>query len=119
MSNRRIQTWLAVFVVAVGLLVTAVLAMFLYMFVTGPLHEDPDNLPSVARAEPKKEWIDAVGRGRRIMHDALVAQNLPGLSVAVGVGGDTVWAEGFGWTVAFRRTRLRSRRRTGRSRWAR
>ena len=25
------------------------------------------------------------------------AQNLPGLSVAVGVGGDIVWAEGFGW----------------------
>ena len=97
MFHRRIQTWLAVFVVAVGLLVTAVLAMFLYMFVTGPLHEDPDNLPSVARTDPKKEWIDAVGRGRRIMHDALVDQNVPGLSVAVGVGGDIVWAEGFGW----------------------
>ena len=27
----------------------------------------------------------------------LTEQNLPGLSVAVGVGGDIVWAEGFGW----------------------
>lgn len=97
MSDLRIQTWLAVFVVAIGGLVTAVLAMFLYMFVTGPLHEDPGNLPSVARVDPAKEWIDAVGRGRRIMHDALVDHNLPGLSVAVGVGGDIVWAEGFGW----------------------
>ena len=28
---------------------------------------------------------------------SLLGQNLPGLSVAVGVGGDIVWAEGFGW----------------------
>ncbi len=27
----------------------------------------------------------------------LTEQNLPGLSVAVGAGGDIVWAEGFGW----------------------
>ena len=27
----------------------------------------------------------------------MAEQNLPGLSVAVGVGGDIVWAEGFGW----------------------
>jgi CubicO group peptidase (beta-lactamase class C family) len=27
----------------------------------------------------------------------LAEQNLPGLSAAVGVGGDIVWAEGFGW----------------------
>ena len=26
-----------------------------------------------------------------------IEQNLPGLSVAVGAGGDIVWAEGFGW----------------------
>jgi serine beta-lactamase-like protein LACTB, mitochondrial len=97
MSGRRLHTWLAVFVVAIGLLVTAVLAMFLYMFVTGPLHSDPDSLPSIARDKPSNEWLDAAGRGRQIMHDALVEQNLPGLSVAVGVGGDIVWAEGFGW----------------------
>ena len=28
---------------------------------------------------------------------SLTEQNLPGLSVAVGAGGDIVWAEGFGW----------------------
>ena len=31
------------------------------------------------------------------MRAGLSQQNLPGLSVAVGVGGDIVWAEGFGW----------------------
>jgi CubicO group peptidase (beta-lactamase class C family) len=38
-----------------------------------------------------------VTRGREIVRTALTQQNLPGLSVAVGVGGDIVWAEGFGW----------------------
>ena len=27
----------------------------------------------------------------------MAEQNLPGLSVAVGINGDLVWAEGFGW----------------------
>jgi CubicO group peptidase (beta-lactamase class C family) len=38
-----------------------------------------------------------VGQGRQTVRAALTEQNLPGLSVAVGVGGDIVWAEGFGW----------------------
>src|SRR6185295_20237340 len=33
----------------------------------------------------------------RIVRAALVDHNLPGLSVAVGVSRDIVWAEGFGW----------------------
>ena len=35
--------------------------------------------------------------GRQLARAGLVEGNLPGLSVAVGVGGDLVWAEGFGW----------------------
>jgi serine beta-lactamase-like protein LACTB, mitochondrial len=42
-------------------------------------------------------WADAVEQGRQIVRAGLTEQNLPGLSVAVGVGGDIVWAEGFGW----------------------
>src|SRR6202008_3087914 len=40
---------------------------------------------------------EAVEQGRHILRAALTEQNLPGLSVAVGAGGDIVWAEGFGW----------------------
>ena len=40
---------------------------------------------------------DAVGRARQIARAGLTAQNLPGLSVAVGVGGEIVWAEGLGF----------------------
>ena len=106
MSNTRLHIWLAVLVVAVGVLVSAVLGMFLYMFATGSLHSDPANLPSITRFTPAKEWADVAGRGRQIMHDALVEQNLPGLSVAVGVGGDIVWAEGFGWADLEKRVQV-------------
>jgi CubicO group peptidase (beta-lactamase class C family) len=43
------------------------------------------------------QWADAVKQGRRIVRAGVAAQNLPGISVAVGAGGQIVWAEGFGW----------------------
>ncbi len=44
-----------------------------------------------------QQWAGAVEQGRQIVRATLAEQNLPGLSVAVGAGGDIVWAEGFGW----------------------
>ena len=51
----------------------------------------------MTHSAPSRKWADAVERGRQITRAGLSQQNLPGLSVAVGVGGDIVWAEGFGW----------------------
>ena len=51
----------------------------------------------MTRSAPSRKWADAVERGRQITRAGLVRRNLPGLSVAVGVDGDIVWAEGFGW----------------------
>lgn len=97
MSKSRIQTWLAVFVVAVGLLLAAILGLFAYVSATAtPLHPVPQDVPSVTHSAPRR-WTSAVERGRQIVRAGLSKQNLPGLSVAVGVGGDVVWAEGFGW----------------------
>jgi serine beta-lactamase-like protein LACTB len=67
------------------------------MAVSTRLHPNPEDVPSVALAAPSPKWAAAVDQGRRSARDGLVKQNLPGLSVAVGVGGDIVWAEGFGW----------------------
>src|SRR5438128_525753 len=61
------------------------------------LHPDPQAIPSVTRTEPSPKWSEAVNRARRSIRASLAEQNLPGLSVAVGVGGSMVWAEGFGW----------------------
>jgi serine beta-lactamase-like protein LACTB len=97
-SKRRIQTWLALVVAAVGLLLAAILGFFAYMSATAaPLHPDPQDVPSVSHSAPLPRWADAVEQGRQMVRAGLTEQNLPGLSVAVGAGGEIVWAEGFGW----------------------
>jgi CubicO group peptidase (beta-lactamase class C family) len=98
-SKSRTQTLLALFVLAVGGLIAAILGLFAYMSVTAtPLHPDAQKVPSVRRLDPLPQWVDSVERGRQIVRTGLTDQNLPGVSVAVGVGGDIVWAEGFGWS---------------------
>jgi len=97
-SWNRTETWVALIVVGVGLLVAAILGLFAYMSATAtPLHPDLQSVPSVPQSAPSRQWAGAVERGRQIMRAGLTEQNLPALSVAVGVGGDIVWAEGFGW----------------------
>jgi serine beta-lactamase-like protein LACTB len=72
-----------------------------------PLHPQPQSAPSVTQSEPSQRWSRAVDRARQIMRAGLAEQNLPGLSVAVGVGGDIVWAEGFGWADIEKRVPVR------------
>ena len=96
--KRRAETWIAIFVVGVGLVIAAILGLFAYVSATAtPLHTDAQKVASVTRSAPSPKWADAVQQARQIARTGLVEQNLPGLSVAVGVGGDVVWAEGFGW----------------------
>ena len=98
MSKTRIETWLALIVVAVGLLLAAILGLFAYVSTTAtPLHPDAQKVPSVAQSAPLPRWGDAVEQGRQLVRAGLTERNLPGLSVAVGVSGEIVWAEGFGW----------------------
>jgi serine beta-lactamase-like protein LACTB len=67
------------------------------MTVSTKLHPNSRDVPSVALAAPSPTWAAAVDQGRQIARAGVAGQNLPGLSVAVGVGGEIVWAEGFGW----------------------
>ena len=104
MSNKRIGTWFGFIVVALGVFVTAIVGLFVFVGVTAtPLHPDLEDVPSVTRADPSPKWGAAVEQGRQIVRTALGERNLPGVSVAVGVGGDMVWAEGFGWADLERR----------------
>ena len=105
MSRSRTQTWLALFVLAVGLVLAAILGLFAYVSATAtPLHPDRQKVPSVAHSAPLPKWADAVEQGRQIARAGVTEQNLPGISVAVGVDGDMVWAEGFGWADLEKRT---------------
>jgi len=97
-AQNRIPIWFALIVGATGLLLAAILGLWAYKSVTAPiLHPDPQQVRSVTHSDPSRKWTDAVERGRQIMRAGLTEQNLPGLSVAIGVDRDIVWAEGFGW----------------------
>ncbi|MDP9322755.1 MAG: hypothetical protein M3P13_03900, partial [Acidobacteriota bacterium] len=80
MSKNRIQTWLALLVVAVGLLLAAILGLFAYVSATAtPLHPNPQEVPSVSGATPVRQWAGAIEQGRQVVRAALANQNLPGL----------------------------------------
>jgi serine beta-lactamase-like protein LACTB len=97
-SWKRTETWLTRLFMAVCLVIAGVMGLWVYMSATArPLHPNPQDVPSATGAAPLQRWGNAVEQGRQIVRTALVEQNLPGLSVAVGAGEDIVWAEGFGW----------------------
>jgi CubicO group peptidase (beta-lactamase class C family) len=92
------ETWLILIAVAVGLLPVAFVGLWAYMSATATaLHPTPEDVPSVTHSAPVPAWDDAVAQARQIVRAGLTEQNLPGVSVAVGVDGGIVWAEGFGW----------------------
>src|SRR5688500_588151 len=99
MLRLRLQTWLALFVGAVCLVLAAILGLWAYTSATAPvLHPDPQDVPSVTQSAPLPQWAGAIAQARQVVRTGLTEQNLPGLSVAVGAAGRIVWAEGFGWT---------------------
>ena len=107
MARSRIQTWVVVIGVAVGLIPVAILGLWGYVsFTATPLHPNLQDVPSVTRSAPLPQLADAVEQGRQIVRAGLAEQNLPGLSVAVGAGGEIVWAEGFGWADLEKRVRV-------------
>lgn len=92
------ETWIALIVVGAGSLLVAIPGLWIYMSATATtLHPSAQDVPSVSETPRAARWSDAVQQGQRIVRADLVEHNLPGVSVAVGFGGDIVWAEGFGW----------------------
>lgn len=101
MSKRRFEFRIAALVVgAIALLGTFIAGLWGYVYVTTtPIHPDARAVGSVAgpAADPTPAVAEAVTRAREATRVAVAEQNLPGVSVAVAVGGKLVWAEGFGW----------------------
>ena len=97
-ERSRKQTWITIILIPPALVLTFVVGLFVYMNATArPLHPDPQKVPSVTQWSPPAKWAGAVQQGQQIVRAGITRQNLPGVSVAVGVGGEVVWAEGFGW----------------------
>ena len=105
------KSWMQKSLMAVGLGVAAVgafvVGLFVYVNATAkPLHQNPQDIPSATQAAAAADWAAAVDKARQAVRASLVEHNLPGLSVAVGVGGGLVWAEGFGYADLEKRTTI-------------
>jgi serine beta-lactamase-like protein LACTB, mitochondrial len=75
----------------------------LYFVFTISVHSDAAAVPSKAAGVPIERYSRAVEEARRLSRSLVVKDNLPGLSVAVAIDGEMVWAEGFGWADVERR----------------
>jgi hypothetical protein len=87
----------AVALIALVLAIAAIAALLTHAAnEAAPLFAQPSDVPSVTESAPSPQVAGAVDRARSIVRAAIVDQNLPGVSIAVGMGGGIVWAEGFG-----------------------
>jgi CubicO group peptidase (beta-lactamase class C family) len=90
---------------AVGVAVAAFAAFLTHaVVVAGPLSRPSQGVPSAVGSAPSAQHAAAVERARQLVRAAVLEQNLPGVSVAVGAGGTIAWAEGFGWRDVGTRT---------------
>jgi CubicO group peptidase (beta-lactamase class C family) len=97
-ARNRVPTWATRMALAVGAAVAAFAAFLTHgVVVTAPLFAQSQEVPSVIDPSPPPQYAPAVARARAVVRAAVLEQNLPGVSVAVGAGGTLVWAEGFGW----------------------
>jgi hypothetical protein len=97
-ARNRLPLWAARTALAVGVVVAAFAAFLTHgVVVTAPLFPQSQAVPSVVDSAPSPQYTAAVERARELVRSAVLEQNLPGVSVAVGAGGTVVWAEGFGW----------------------
>ena len=104
-ARNRLPMWAAHTALAVGVAVAAFAAFLIHgVVLTAPLFPQSQDVPSVIASAPSPPYAAAVERARELVRAAVLEQNLPGVSVAVGGGGTIVWAEGFGWRDVGTRT---------------
>ena len=94
----------AAFAALVAVVILFVGARAVWLATRKPVHEDPAAVPSTPAAAPAGRHAAPVEESRRLARALAVSDNLPGLSVAVAVEGEPVWAEGFGWADIESRT---------------
>jgi serine beta-lactamase-like protein LACTB len=98
MSKSRIPTWVSLVLLGVGLLAVGIPGLWVYMSITATkVHPDSQKIPSLTNSPSLPKWAAAAEQSRQIVRASMSANNLAGLSVAVGIDGEIVWAEGFGF----------------------
>ena len=98
-------TWVSLVLLGVGLLVVGIPGLFVFMAVTAKkVHSDSKEIPSVAVSPPPAKWAGAAEQARRSVRTSITENNLAGVSVAVGIDGNIVWTEGFGFADVEKRS---------------
>jgi hypothetical protein len=104
-ARNRLPMWAGRTALAAGVVIAAFAAFLTHaVVVTAPLFPQSQEVRSVVASAPAPQYAAAVKRARELVRAAVLEQNLPGVSVAVGAGGAVVWAEGFGWRDVGTRT---------------
>src|SRR5262245_34488277 len=101
MTRRGAEMAIA-FALAAALLVGGIGAVVFFLTIS-PGYADSSAVPSHASATPPATYSSVVEESRRLTRELVLESNLPGLSVAVAVNGEIVWAEGFGYANIQRR----------------
>ena len=98
MSKSRIPTSASLVLLGAVLVVLGIPGLFVYMSITATkVHPDSRNIPSFTNSAPLPKWAGAAEQSRQIVRASMSENNLAGLSVAVDIDGEIVWAEGFGF----------------------
>jgi hypothetical protein len=103
-ARNRLPTWATRTAFAVGAVVAAVAALLTQQVAASAALFPQSQVPAVSDPAPAAQYGAVVERAREVVRAAVLEQNLPGVSVAVGTGGTVVWAEGFGWRDVATRT---------------
>ena len=104
MTSARTHPLKAAALIVLGLIAACAVFVTRSVTVAAPLFAQPPDVPSVIDSPPSPQYATAVERARERVRAAVLEQNLPGVSVAVGAGGAIIWAEGFGWRDVDTRT---------------
>ena len=118
--KKRARTGLTIIFGVAVLIFLFVLGLWLYVSATAkPLHPSAQDIPTTNGFSPPAKWNEAVDRSRPIVRAALADENLPGVSVAVGisvsqiVGGGAVRPSGYQREPSIGSGAIMSLRRTG------
>lgn len=72
-------------------------ALWVFMSVTAtPVHSTAESVPTRPLSPPPPAWSAVIPQNRDFLRRTLKEQNLAGLSLAVAVNDEIIWAEGFG-----------------------
>ncbi len=93
----RSKRWAdAVIAVLFAVVVLVVARVSVSLMPEAPIHKDAASVPSTAAVADTVRYSGPVEESRRLARTLVAGDNLPGLSVAIAVDGEIVWAEGFG-----------------------